>query len=153
MLLEVPGSETVGQRREIMKPHRNKDSKVSNRILSRRGFVKYTAKASGALLALGLFPLRSRAQGQGAAAGPADFIFCGGPILTMNARQPRAEAFAIQGQRILAVGYSERLEARINAHTRVIDLAGRTLMPGMFDQHIPFGSAILMQVWPTILAE
>jgi hypothetical protein len=136
-----------------MKPHRNRDSKVRNRILSRRCFVKYTAKASEALLALGLFPLRSTAQGQGAAAGPTDFIFCGGSILTMNARQPRAEALAIQGQRILAVGTLKDVEARINAHTRVIDLAGRTLMSGMFDQHIPFGSAILIQVWPNILAE
>ena len=71
----------------------------------------------------------------------------------MNARQPRAEALAIQGQRILAVGTLKDVEARSNAHTRVMDLAGRTLMPGIFDQHIPFGSAILIQVWPNILTE
>lgn len=73
--------------------------------------------------------------------GPADVIFHNGPILTMNDHAPRAQAVAIRGERILTVGWAR--EARIHAspRTRMIDLKGRTLMPGFIDPHMHMTTA------------
>lgn len=66
---------------------------------------------------------------------PADRIYRGGPILTMNDAQPQVEALAIRGKRILAVGTWEELQGLVGRDTEVVDLAGRTLMPGFIDAH------------------
>lgn len=65
----------------------------------------------------------------------ADRIYRGGPILTMNDAQPQVEALAVQGQRILAVGSWEELKGLVGESTQVVDLEGRTLMPGFIDAH------------------
>lgn len=71
-----------------------------------------------------------------AAEAAADAIYTGGDIVTVNDAQPTAEAVAVKDGRILAVGARADLEA---AHkgpaTRVVDLAGRTLVPGFVDAH------------------
>jgi len=66
---------------------------------------------------------------------PADLIFHNGTVLTMEQDQPQAEAIAIQGERILAVGSNEEVLALQGATTQVIDLQGLTLMPGFVDAH------------------
>jgi predicted amidohydrolase YtcJ len=85
------------------------------------------------------------------AAEPADRIIRGGPIVTVNPGQPAAEAVAIAGGRIVAVG----TEADVMAHyvpatdgpaTDVIDLAGRTLVPGFVDGHSHFMTCATVQV-------
>jgi len=68
--------------------------------------------------------------------GNADVIFRGGTILTMDDVNPRAEALAIRGERILAVGKLEEVNALSGRSTRVVELEGRTLMPGMIDPHM-----------------
>ena len=65
----------------------------------------------------------------------ADRIYRGGPILTMNDAQPQVEALAVQGQRILAVGSWDQLRGLVGERTEVVDLKGRTLMPGFIDAH------------------
>ena len=62
-----------------------------------------------------------------------DIVFHGGPIITMDDRNPRAEALAIRGERILGVGSLEEVKALSGGKARMIDLEGRTLMPGMID--------------------
>jgi predicted amidohydrolase YtcJ len=64
-----------------------------------------------------------------------DVIFHNGVVLTMEKAQPRAEAVAIHHDRILAVGDNERVLALRNRTTRVVDLGGRTVMPGFIDSH------------------
>lgn len=64
-----------------------------------------------------------------------DIIFYNGVVLTMNAGQPAAQAVAVQGNRILAVGSNEEVLSLQNDHTQVIDLGGLTLMPGFVDAH------------------
>ncbi|MCS6855966.1 MAG: amidohydrolase family protein, partial [Elioraea sp.] len=71
----------------------------------------------------------------GAASGAADAIYTGGPILTMNDAAPTAEAVAVRGGRILAVGSRAQVEATRGPATRTIDLRGRTMLPGFFDAH------------------
>lgn len=66
---------------------------------------------------------------------PADIVFKNGNIYTVNAKQPKAEAVAIKGDRIVFVGSNRDTEAYVGRSTRVIDLAGRTMLPGMTDAH------------------
>jgi predicted amidohydrolase YtcJ len=66
---------------------------------------------------------------------PADRIFTGGPVLTMNDAQPRAGAVAVTDGRIVAVGTEEEIAAFRGEGTEVTDLAGRALVPGFFDAH------------------
>lgn len=75
---------------------------------SRRDFLKYAGAAS-AFIASGVDPNPVRARPLD---GPADVIFRGGPILTMSEAMPRAEALAIRGERILATGRMQDVEAR-----------------------------------------
>jgi predicted amidohydrolase YtcJ len=62
-------------------------------------------------------------------------IFYNGTVLTMDSDLPAAEAIAVAGDRILAVGTNEDILALQVAETRIIDLQGRTLMPGFVDPH------------------
>jgi predicted amidohydrolase YtcJ len=69
----------------------------------------------------------------------ADTIYSGGYIVTVNDAQPSAEAVAVKDGRILAVGARAEIEqAHQGATTRVVDLAGRTLVPGFVDGHAHF---------------
>jgi len=65
----------------------------------------------------------------------ADRIWSGGTLLTMNDAVPRAEAIAEQGGRIIAVGSEAEVMALKGPSTQVIDLGGRTLLPGFVDAH------------------
>src|SRR5258706_333080 len=66
----------------------------------------------------------------------AELILYNGPIHTIDPLHPVAEAVAVAGGRIIAVGLLEEIEATTHANTRRIDLAGRTLIPGFNDAHI-----------------
>jgi len=77
-----------------------------------------------------------------AAAAPADRIIRGGPIITVNPAQPAAEAVAIAGGKIVAVGTEAEVMQHKGAGTEVTDLAGRTLVPGFVDGHSHFCSLI-----------
>ncbi|MEN3371361.1 MAG: hypothetical protein V7609_3504 [Verrucomicrobiota bacterium] len=65
----------------------------------------------------------------------AQTVFINGNIYTMNERQPRAEAIAVQGSRIVFVGSNADAKKYQGAETRVIDLAGKTVVPGLTDSH------------------
>jgi predicted amidohydrolase YtcJ len=65
----------------------------------------------------------------------ADRIWSGGPILTMDDKAMRAEAVAEAGGKIVAVGSTVDVMKFKGATTEVIDLAGRTLVPGFIDPH------------------
>jgi len=66
---------------------------------------------------------------------PADRIWTGGIILTMDDAAMRAEAVAETDGRIVAVGSTDAVMAHKGPATEVIDLAGRTLLPGFVDAH------------------
>lgn len=65
----------------------------------------------------------------------ADCIYTGGPIVTMEPSMPRAEAIAVAGGRIIAVGSAAEVERTRGPSTRSIDLKGATLMPGFVEAH------------------
>ncbi len=61
-----------------------------------------------------------------------------GKVYTMEARHPQAEAVAVYGSRILAVGSMRDVERFVGDATTVIDLQGRTVIPGLIDCHVHF---------------
>ena len=65
----------------------------------------------------------------------ADLVLKNGNIYTVNDRQPRAEAVAIRGSRIIFVGSNVDVKKYEGKTTRVVDLAGKTVVPGMTDSH------------------
>jgi predicted amidohydrolase YtcJ len=70
------------------------------------------------------------------ATGPADLVLTGGHVHTVDAARPRAEAVAVRGERITAVGSAAEVGEWIGPRTRVVDLNGRLLLPGFQDVHI-----------------
>ena len=78
-----------------------------------------------------------------AAAGPvprADVLLLGGHVYTVDPARPWAEAVAIAGDRILAVGSSAELRKVAGPQTRVIDLHGAFVVPGFNDAHVHIDS-------------
>ncbi|MFK7830770.1 MAG: amidohydrolase [Congregibacter sp.] len=65
----------------------------------------------------------------------ADSVVLGGRILTMDPAQPEAEAMAIRGDRILAVGSREDIEGLAGPATERVDAGGYTITPGFIDAH------------------
>ncbi len=67
-------------------------------------------------------------------ADTADLIYSGGDIVTVNDKQPSVEALAVKDGKILAVGDRKAIEAQHKgATTKMVNLAGKTLLPGFFD--------------------
>ncbi|MBD7993231.1 amidohydrolase [Ochrobactrum quorumnocens] len=106
-------------------------------MASRRDFLKFLGKAAATSAFACSAPGLAFAQ-QSTTAEAGDIIFKGGPILTMNGANARAEAIAVRNDRILAVGALKDVEAIVQSATRVVDLQGRSLMPGLIDPHMHF---------------
>jgi predicted amidohydrolase YtcJ len=68
-------------------------------------------------------------------ANPADLILHGAVVYTVNPSQPRAEALAIRADRIVLVGSNSQALALRGPSTRVIDVKGATIVPGLEDAH------------------
>ena len=73
-----------------------------------------------------------------ASATEASLILVNGKVWTENPTQPTAQAVALDGSRILAVGDSTAIRKFAGPNTRVIDLGGRLLLPGFNDSHVHF---------------
>ena len=71
-----------------------------------------------------------------ASANPADLLFINGKIVTQDAASSVAEALAVEAGHISATGSSEQLRKLAGPSTKVIDLGGRTVIPGLIDSHI-----------------
>jgi predicted amidohydrolase YtcJ len=65
----------------------------------------------------------------------ADFLVVHGKIITMKSGDGGAEAIAVRGKRILAVGSDAEVRSCAGEATRVVDLHGRTVLPGLIDVH------------------
>ena len=68
----------------------------------------------------------------------AELLLLNGHIYTSNPARPWAQALAIRAGRILAVGDDAEVLKFKGPGTRVLDLGGRTAMPGIIDSHIHF---------------
>lgn len=68
----------------------------------------------------------------------ADLVITGGHVVTVNASDDVAEAVAVAGDRIVAVGRAHDLDGLIGPRTDVIRLRGETVVPGFIDPHNHF---------------
>ena len=66
---------------------------------------------------------------------PATLVLRGGNIVTVNEGQPRAQALAARGDRIVAIGTDTEIAPLIGPSTEIIDLAGQTAVPGFIEGH------------------
>ncbi|MFC1474963.1 amidohydrolase, partial [bacterium] len=77
---------------------------------------------------------------------PKSRVFINGNILTMDENNTVAEAVALRRDKIVAVGTNEKIKKLIKAGTKVVDLEGKTLIPGFVDAHSHFPAGGLSAV-------
>src|SRR4051812_29638133 len=80
------------------------------------------------VLLLTFIPAQQRVQ-------TADIVLKNGNVYTANNRSPQAEAIAVKGDRIIFAGTNAAAQKFIGKPTRVVDLAGKTVLPGFTDSH------------------
>lgn len=66
----------------------------------------------------------------------ADTVFYNGHVISVDANDNIYEAVAVSGNKILATGSNEDIEKYVNGETRMVDLDGRSLIPGIVDSHV-----------------
>ena len=71
-----------------------------------------------------------------AQAPAADAILVNGKIITVDDASSIVQAIAIHDGKVLAVGSNEDIRKRADGRTTVVDLGGRTVVPGLMDSHI-----------------
>src|SRR5262245_9902993 len=81
---------------------------------------------------------------------PADLILKNGKIITVDASFTIAEAIAIAGDRIVAVGAEAAMAPHTVPGTRVVDLKGKAVIPGLIDGHAHMDREGLKGVYPSL---
>jgi predicted amidohydrolase YtcJ len=71
---------------------------------------------------------------------PADLVLMNGKLVTVDKAKPEAEAIAIRGDTIVAVGSNKDIKPYISEASKVIDLGGMLAIPGFIDSHAHFTS-------------
>jgi len=80
------------------------------------------------------------------AAEPADFVFTGGKVYTVNDKQPWAEAVAVKGNKIVYVGDNAGAKKFVSGNTKKVDLKGRMMLPGFVEGHFhTLGPGLLLR--------
>jgi predicted amidohydrolase YtcJ len=122
----------------------------------RRHFLR-AAGAAGTTGVLGVTgAMRAQAQATsallpaGAGSRAADVVLKNGKIITVDAAFTIAEAIAIGGDRIVAVGPDAAMAAHIGSTTRVVDLNGKAVLPGLTDGHAHMDREALRNVFPSL---
>jgi predicted amidohydrolase YtcJ len=85
-------------------------------------------------------------------AGTAERILFNGDVITMDDTHPAAEAVAVAGGKIAAVGTTSDVMAWQGPATEMVDLRGRTLLPGFLDGHSHFINAVRLGTWANVSA-
>src|SRR5215470_3740886 len=81
---------------------------------------------------------------------PADMILKNGRIITVDPASTIAQAIAIAADRIIAVGSNDAMANHISPATRVIDLKGKTVVPGLTDGHAHMDREALRNIFPSL---
>ena len=80
----------------------------------------------------------------------ADWVFVNGTILTLDRARPTAEALAASDGRVLAVGRGREARRWRDRRTRVVDLRGATIIPGLVDAHAHLDREGLKRIFPSL---
>jgi predicted amidohydrolase YtcJ len=89
-----------------------------------------------ALIACALIAGASALSATNARAQTADLVFINGKVFTADAGATLAQGFAVKDGRFIAVGSSEAIRQHVGPGSKVVDLAGRLVTPGLADGHI-----------------
>jgi len=84
------------------------------------------------------------------ASGAAAWVFVNGRILTLDRARPSAEALAVRGGVVLGVGRRGDLRGWRDRRTKVVDLRGATLIPGLVDAHAHLDREGLKRMFPSL---
>ena len=92
------------------------------------------------LTLVGCFVFVVSAQG---AVGAADLVLINGNVITVDEQLPKAEAVAVSSGRISSVGTTAAIRTFIGPNTEIVDLSGKTVIPGLIDSHThPTGASL-----------
>ena len=83
----------------------------------------------------------------------ADVIYTNAKVVTVNPKGEIAQAVAVAGGKVLAVGQSAEIGRMAGAATRVVDLGGRTMVPGFYDNHIHLSQPLMPWKYNSMLRE
>jgi predicted amidohydrolase YtcJ len=99
--------------------------------VSRRDFIKLVGAAS----LTAMLPSCYREDNQAPTQEQTTTVFTGGKVLTVDADFSEAEAIAVRGNRIFAVGSDAEVRQTAGDGAKIVDLRGRTMLPGFVDPH------------------
>lgn len=125
----------------------------TNKLMPRRHFIAGTGATVMGTLASGhsaktqVDPLTTPAAPLDR---PAGVILKNGRIVTVDPASTVAEAIAIDADRIIAVGSNDAMATHIGPATRVIDLKGKTVVPGLTDGHAHMDREALRNIFPSL---
>src|SRR5262249_11808521 len=118
----------------------------------RRDFLKVTASTAltfGAALPATAQTSASAPPSPSSTSQPADVIFKNAKVITVDANFSIAQAIAIAGERIVAVGEDAAVAAHAAPATRIIDLKGKCVIPGPIDGHAHMDREGLKSIYPS----
>ncbi len=118
--------------------------------IPRRNFLAGAGAGAAATMAAASSAQAQATLPAAAAARPADLILKNANVITIDARSSIAEAIAISGDKILAVGPDAAMAAHTAPGTRVLDLKKRTVTPGLIDGHAHMDREALRHVFPAL---
>src|SRR5256884_1733086 len=130
--------------------------RMTDERFPRRDFLKVTASTA---LTLGAgFPATAQTSASAppspappfSTARPADFILKNAKVITVDADFSIAQAIAIAGERIVAVGEDAAMATHAAAATRIIDLKGKSVIPGLIDGHAHMDREGLKSIYPSL---
>jgi predicted amidohydrolase YtcJ len=102
-------------------------------------FIRLTALA---VLGTGMwFAGAAHAEAQQGDFNAPDLVLINGKVLTLDGRSTVTEAVAVRDGKILATGSSASIKSLAGSRTRVLDVSGKTVIPGLIDTHAHFKAA------------
>src|SRR5262249_57990323 len=119
----------------------------------RRDFLKVTASTAltfGAALPATAQTSASAPPSPSSTPQPADVIFKNAKVITVDANFSIAQAIAIGGERIVAVGEDAAMAAHAAPATRIIDLKGKSVIPDLIDGHAHMDREGLKSIYPSL---
>src|SRR3954471_20699659 len=138
----VEGNDAA-KRREALNPRIIKDTLAAvAKQKDPRGYAMVRKLKAFAILATGMFIAGvAIAEAQQPEPNAPDLVLVNGKVLTLDDRSTITEAVAVADGKIIATGTSASIKALAGARTRVLDVSGKTVIPGLIDTHAHFKAA------------